>query len=208
MFTASRNSCCFFLSTEGLLSGKLLKICSRQAQINAEVLLEASNAGKWFAIRLQKILFRDYCSFFSSKYAHSKQKFVLLLCSFSLRGCQKNCWRQTERRNCARLLMLEGVCFLENLTENMLRTSGKQCWSCARFFYRMKDYCWKYAPYKRKEMLKLCSLFLISWGIILEHLAENMLHTSVKECWSCARFFLWRGFSRKSCWKYAPNKQC
>ena len=127
MFTASRNSCCFFLSTEGLLSGKLLKICSRQAQINAEVLLEASNAGKWFAIRLQKILFRDYGSFFSSKYAHSKQKFVLLLCSFSLRGCQKNCWRQTERRSCARLLMLEGVCFLENLTENMLRTSGKQC---------------------------------------------------------------------------------
>ena len=43
MLPASRNLCCFcarFLSTEGLLSGKLLKICSGQAQINAEVLLD------------------------------------------------------------------------------------------------------------------------------------------------------------------------
>mgnify|MGYP005818970839 CR=1 FL=1 len=48
------------------------------------------------------ILFSDYSSFFSSKYVHSKQKFVLL---FSLNG---------------------GI-IVRKIAENMLQTSANQC---------------------------------------------------------------------------------
>ncbi len=109
--------------------------------------------------------------------------------------------------------------------------------------YHERDYsrksCWKYAPYKRKAMLKLCSLLFLSQchgrGIILENFAENMLHTSGKQCWSCARCCFYHnvmggGLSSKIllkicstqagsnaevvlvfeggdyCWKYSPNK--
>ena len=106
-----------------------------------------------------------------SKCAQSKREMVLLLCSLSLRG-QKT-WQQKRKP------IMKGI-ILENPAENMLHTSGKQCWSCARccFYHNVMG-----GGLSSKFLLKICST----------QAGSNAEVVLVFE-------------GGDYCWKYSPNK--